>query len=105
MKQLVLLTAFVATTTLVLPTLLSDRAAAQDEKASTAQGTQKWEYRVLRINSTRPEEAGRTPRARSGAAETQLNKLGEQGWELVTVRLDGSAPAASPIFYFKRPKR
>ena len=104
MKRLVLLPALVLTTTLVLLPLMSDRATAQEGKANTARIGPRWEYRVLRIDSTRPEEVGRTPRARSGQAEAQLNKLGEQGWELVTVRLDGSSPAASPIFYFKRPK-
>ena len=104
MKRILLLPALVLTTTLMLLPLLRDSAAAQEEKVTTSRSGQQWEYRVLRIDSTRPEKAGRTPRARSGQAEAQLNKLGEQGWELVTVRLDGSSPTASPIFYFKRPK-
>ncbi|NRB75428.1 MAG: hypothetical protein HRU46_13785 [Verrucomicrobiales bacterium] len=40
-------------------------------------------------------------RSRGSASEEKLNELGEQGWELVSVRNDGSD---QPVFYFKRPK-
>ncbi len=75
----------------------SDSTIAQEEKAW---GGQKWEYRVLRIEDRR---TGNTSgqRSRGSASEEKLNELGEQGWELVSVRNDGSS---QPVFYFKRPK-
>lgn len=83
---------------------LSQTLAQSDESPTEANSTvQKWEYRVMRIDSRQPEEAGRTGRAR-GNAEEVLNELGAEGWELVAVRLDNTTPAAAPIFYFKRPK-
>jgi hypothetical protein len=63
-----------------------------------------WEYRVIRIDDSRPKEAGGRTTARSGGAQEALNKLGEEGWELVAVRIDSSANRTSPIFYLKRPK-
>ena len=75
----------------------SDSTIAQEEKAWAGQ---KWEYRVLRIENRR---TGNTSgqRSRGSASEEKLNELGEQGWELVSVRNDGSD---QPVFYFKRPK-
>ena len=63
-----------------------------------------WEYRVIRIDDSNPEEFGTRPTSRSGGAEEALNKLGEEGWELVTIRIDATATRRAPIFYFKRPK-
>ena len=63
-----------------------------------------WEYRVIRIDDSRPEEKGSRTTGRSGGAEESLNKLGAEGWELVAVRVDASATRRAPIFYFKRPK-
>ena len=68
--------------------------AAADEKVT------KWEYRVVRIEDRRPDTAG--GRAGRNSAEEQLNKLGAEGWELVSVRADSQANRSSPIFYFKR---
>lgn len=67
---------------------------------------QKWEYRVVRIADTNPEEkGGRRPTSRTGGAEEQLQRLGQQGWELIAVRIDAvtAAGRSNPIFYFKRP--
>ena len=61
----------------------------------------KWEYRVIRIDDSRPDQAGGRPGR--GSAEEQLNKLGAEGWELVSVRIDSQANRNSPIFYLKRP--
>ncbi len=63
----------------------------------------KWEYRVIRIEDRRPDQAG--GRAGRGSAEEALNKLGAEGWELVSVRIDSQANRSNPIFYFKRPLR
>ena len=63
----------------------------------------KWEYRVIRIDDSRPEQAG--GRAARGSAQEQLNELGAEGWELVSVRTDSQANRNSPIFYLKRPLR
>ena len=63
----------------------------------------KWEYRVIRIDDRRPDAAG--GRAGRGSAEEQLNKLGAEGWELVSVRIDSQANRSNPIFYLKRPVR
>jgi len=43
---------------------------------------QEWEYKIVQINNRR---------------ELELNRLGEQGWELVAVDELG-------YYYFKRPK-
>ena len=64
-----------------------------------------WEYRVLRIDDSNPEEKGVRPSSRSGGAEETLNKLGAEGWELVAVRVDSASARRAPIFYFKRVKQ
>jgi hypothetical protein len=56
---------------------------------TSAQTTpEKWEYNV----------AGRCI-----PSETDLNKLGDQGWELISVTANGDG--GCPVYYFKRPRR
>ena len=81
-----------------------DAAAQETSRAAADAIIQKWEYRVIRIEDRRPEEAGRNAPSRSGGAEAELNRLGEEGWELVTIRIDAAATRRAPIFYLKRPK-
>ncbi len=76
----------------------SDSTVAQD--SASAWSGQKWEYRVLRIDDRRGSNTS-GQRSRGSASEAKLNELGEQGWELISVRNDGSS---EPVFYFKRPK-
>jgi len=65
---------------------------AQDSKIT------KWEYKVM-YHDDRPQSGTSGTRARSGASEEKLNKLGKEGWELVSVR---SGPGSEAVFYFKR---
>ena len=60
----------------------------------------KWEYLVLRIDDRRQGNTSGS-RTRSSASEEKLNTVGEEGWELVSVRSDGTS---MPVFYFKRKK-
>lgn len=52
---------------------------------------QKWEYKVV--------EADRT----GIGSEEQLNSLGKEGWELVSVTAVMMGPFVSKVFYLKRP--
>lgn len=81
----------------------SPQAHAQAEEKEPNWAGQKWEYKVLRIDDSRPAEAGRRTSSRDGGAEEKLNELGKQGWELVSIRIDAAAARTAPIFYFKRP--
>lgn len=67
---------------------------AQDSKL------QQWEYKVIH-HDDRPQSGTSGTRARSGASEEKLNKLGKEGWELVGVRNGAGSEA---VFYFKRKK-
>lgn len=55
---------------------------------------QSWEYRV----EIAPTFAGPGSFVDAAAAQQQLNQLGAQGWDLVSVA------GGQPLFYFKRPK-
>lgn len=82
---------------LLLPFLSAPSSQSQD----SAWSGQKWEYRVLRIEDRRQSGTSGT-RARGSASEDKLNELGAEGWELISVRNDGTS---QPVFYFKRPKK
>ena len=56
----------------------------------------RWEYKIINIRS---ENYRIDP-----AKESELNLLGDEGWELVAMRLDAVSSRNAPIFYFKRPK-
>ena len=74
---------------------------AQETKTAPSVEFQKWEYRALRIQCRRQTGTlNRELSAREAQSEDTLNLLGQEGWELVTVRNDGST---EPVFYFKRP--
>ena len=72
----------------------------QGQSQESGAKVQKWEYRVLRIEDRRQSNTSGT-RARGSASEEKLNELGAEGWELISVRNDGTS---QPVFYFKRPK-
>jgi hypothetical protein len=65
--------------------ILQATAVAEEPRADTSR---RWEYRTFK-----KEEL---PDPRSKDIATALNKIGEEGWELV---------AAEPVYIFKRPKR
>lgn len=67
---------------------------AQDSKRTA------WEYKVIH-HDDRPQSGTSGTRARSGASEEKLNKLGAEGWELVGVR---NGTGSEAVFYFKRMK-
>lgn len=58
---------------------------------------QKWEYRTLTVYFISP--GGPRRELENGCLEN-VKRLGEEGWELVAVALDGRQHA----LYFKRPK-
>ena len=91
-----------AAAALVIPFTGSRESRAQAAPAAPAAENwtgAKWEYRVRRIDDRRGSPDRETG-SRKSASETTLDELGAQGWELVSVRSDGSN---TPIFYFKRP--
>ena len=92
-------TAAAITGALLLPFLAAPPTQSQGQESAWA--GQKWEYRVLRIEDRRQASTTGTG-ARGSASEDKLNELGAEGWELVSVRNDGSS---QPLFYFKRPKK
>jgi len=73
----------------------SDHAAAQP-----AAPRGKWEYKVL--TPTAIEELGGKD---GGALAAGLNKLGDEGWELVAIEPGHVPPPVKlPRYVFKRPK-
>jgi hypothetical protein len=77
--------------TLLVVSFVRGPASAQDKPAPAGP---KWQYKVV------TKAAGVLP-----AEEAELNRLGDEGWELAAVaaRIKDGQPAAS--FVFKRPKR
>ena len=51
---------------------------------------QKWEYRTIQ--------------SRSYPGESELNRLGQDGWELVAVVIETPTACIGFVAYFKRPK-
>jgi len=68
-------------------------AAGQNRDTETV-GVSQWEYCSLRVKANRPaNEAGR-----------QILKLGQEGWELVSVEnFSESGSTTATAYYFKRP--
>ena len=68
-----------------------------------------WEYLIVAGGNVNLSPTGGTPgrrkqkefRAEATAVEQNLDRLGEQGWELVAV----GGPINEPAFYLKRPAR
>ena len=70
-----------------------------------------WEYKMLDDFGIIElgKKADATERQRGDLAMRQsfsdgLNKLGAEGWELVSVALSSQTPNTRPAYYFKRPK-
>jgi hypothetical protein len=64
--------------------------------------TIRWEYKIAAFNGARVPTPGTKP-----IAETMLDQLGEEGWELVSilpVDLEGTPNPDTVVFYLKRPK-
>lgn len=83
------------------------KATGQGKSNPHAAAQEKWEYLVLAGPSSTNFDATGNPDmrkqegsfAREGfVLETQLDKVGANGWELVSV----SGPPQNPIYYFKR---
>jgi hypothetical protein len=55
----------------------------------------RWEYRAL----TEPDLLALTA---ASTAEAGMNKLGDEGWELVAIKSTSSMKAAPTLFCFKR---
>ena len=76
----------------------ADDAASPKEEAGAARP--KWEYRIL----TREE----IHKLGTNDLKAGLTKLGEEGWELITlepeVKAEVGRTGQSAMFYFKRPK-
>lgn len=80
-------------------------AAVQKHDASD----DKWEYLIIAGGNVALSSTSGTPgrrkqnefRAEATAVEQNLDRLGEQGWELVAV----GGPINEPAFYLKRPAR
>ncbi|VTR93319.1 : DUF4177 [Gemmata massiliana] len=76
----------------------SSAAQERNEKAAGA-AAPKWEYKVAQIDIDNEK------------AEKALNKLGDEGWELIgapgdhATRLPGGARALTVQMVFKRPKK
>jgi hypothetical protein len=83
---------------------LADRGSEADAVPSPAPGGFKWEYKVYT-----EVELANLSEART--LEASLNKLGEDGWELVAIRSSNDTPAAlakkgsSALFVLKRLKQ
>ena len=92
---------------LLAPTLASVKTTGQEESAASKD---RWEYLVVASPSRTNFSPTGNPRMRKEAMggfgieafvlEQHLDRLGANGWELVTV----AGPAADPVYYFKRQK-
>lgn len=91
--------------------LTSQRAEREpdDEKPKRFEPQEKWEYLVIAGGTTNTTPTGNTtlrkePRILSMREiyplEMNLDKLGEKGWELVSV----GGPPNEPVFFMKRRK-
>jgi hypothetical protein len=82
----------------------ADRAEAAQDRPTRAQ----WEYLVVAGGTTNLEPSGSSTMRKAGTGsfreafvvETNLDKLGAAGWELVGV---GGSPS-DPVYYLKRLK-
>ena len=92
---------------LLAPTLASVKTTGQEE-ATASKDT--WEYLVVASPSRTNFSPTGNPRMRKEAAggfgveafvlEQHLDRLGANGWELVTI----AGAASDPVYYFKRHK-
>jgi hypothetical protein len=92
---------------LLAPNLASVKTTGQEEAATSKD---KWEYLVVASPSRTNFSPTGNPRMRKEASggfgveafvlEQHLDRLGANGWELVTV----TGSASDPVYYFKRHK-
>jgi hypothetical protein len=92
---------------LLLPGLASVRTTGQEEAVISKD---RWEYLAVASPSRTNFSPTGNPRMRKEASagfgveafvlEQHLDRLGANGWELVTV----TGPASDPVYYFKRQK-
>lgn len=57
---------------------------------------QRWEYLIHKVDQF-------TFESKTERAQSELQRLGSEGWELVSVKL-GGGPGADYLLVFKRPK-
>jgi outer membrane lipoprotein SlyB len=90
----------------LIATVIGQKKSKEEETYSGSQD--KWEYLIVSggtIN-VRPTEIGRMkkepdlPFREAFVVGQNLDKLGQKGWELISV----SGSPADPVFYFKRRK-
>jgi hypothetical protein len=62
---------------------------------------EKWEYRVIRFRSHLPEGRAKIDYGQGPPWEEELNELGLQGWELVSV-VKVSEEEFKPVAFLKR---
>jgi hypothetical protein len=85
---------------LFLAAVVTDGARPVPASAQPAMAPAKWEYKVLTPPAIE-KLGGKEP----GAFGTGLNKLGEEGWELVAIEPGHvPAPVRLPRYLFKRPR-
>lgn len=60
---------------------------------------QKWEYKVITIEAKRSIRFGSYD---SNIIEQELNRYGQEGWELAAAEAVASYPRVSPVLIFKR---
>ena|ERR1043165_7761934 len=111
-KALILASKFVVILVLALAVLAGVKIKGQEETTSrsTTAGEQ-WEYLAVAGPSTTNLTPTNNPRMRKEpnvpfgreafVLEQHLDKLGANGWELVSV----AGPATDPAYYFKRRKQ
>jgi hypothetical protein len=94
---------------LVPVSLVVMKTMGQGKASHVSAGAEKWEYLVLSgPASTNFEPTGNSEMRKQGGSfaregfvlESQLDKAGANGWELVSV----VGAAQNPIYYFKRRK-
>jgi hypothetical protein len=71
----------------------SAQEKAKEEKGKAGPDAQKWEYKFYQLTTDQTTDEG------------QMNRLGDEGWELVAVMTAGNARALSYHAIFKKMKR
>ncbi|HXT63213.1 MAG TPA: hypothetical protein VN696_09270 [Pyrinomonadaceae bacterium] len=111
-KALIRASKFVVILVLALAVLAGVKTKGQEETASrSTTAAEQWEYLAVAgpsttnltpTNNPRMRKEPNVPFAREAfVLEQHLDKLGANGWELVSV----AGPATDPAYYFKRRKQ
>jgi hypothetical protein len=95
----------------VIPVVVVKTMGQQESNSDNRTGVEQWEYLAVAGPSTANFSPTTTPRMRKEpnvpfgreafVLEQHLDKLGANGWELVTV----AGPPTDPAYYFKRRKQ